>query len=165
MWLIRPFAAEDYPAVKDIFQQGIDSGDASFQSSAPEWEEWNQSRLQDCRLVAIDEKMLIGWAALSGSSGHAFFHGLAEISIYVAHDAQGKGAGQALMQAIIECSEQHGYWSLQAGIFPENIASLKLHQKNGFRIIGTRQRPGRMQDGRWRDVVLLERRSQTVGIL
>jgi len=164
MLSIRPFEAEDYPAVKDIYQQGIDSGDASFQPTAPDWEEWNQSRLQDCRLVAIDEKMLIGWVALSGSSSHAFFHGLAEISIYIARDAQGKGAGQALMQAMIECSEQHGYWSLQAGIFPENIASLKLHQKNGFRIIGTRHRPGRMQDGRWRDVVLLERRSQTVGI-
>ena len=164
MLLIRPFEIEDYPAVKTIFQQGIDSGDATFQPTAPEWEEWNRSKLTDCRLVAADDGAVLGWAALTGSAGHAFFHGLAEISIYVARDAQGQGVGQALMQAMIECSEQHGFWTLTAGIFPENHASLKLHQKNGFRIIGRRERPAQMPDGRWRDVVLLERRSQTIGI-
>ncbi len=163
MLTIRAFETDDYPTLKAIFQQGIDYGDATFQAHAPEWEEWNRSKLDDCRLVATDEKTVVGWAALTGSAGHTFFHGLAEISIYVANEAQGKGIGQALMQALIECSEKHGYWTLTAGIFPENSASLKLHQKNGFRIVGTRERPAQMPDGRWRDVVLLERRSKVVG--
>ena len=163
MLSIRPFEEADYPAIKDIFQQGIDSGNATFQASASDWAEWDRSKLQDCRLLAYEQQSILGWAAISGSAGHAFFHGLAEISLYVANNAQGQGVGQALMQAMIECSEQHGYWTLVAGIFPENIASLKLHQKNGFRVIGTRERPAQMPDGRWRNVVLLERRSQTVG--
>jgi phosphinothricin acetyltransferase len=160
---IRPMQADDYPALQSIFQQGIDSGNATFQTVAPAWEVWDHSKLEDCRLIIQQKTKIIGWAALSGSSGHDFFYGLAEVSIYIAESAQGKGAGSQLMQALIECSEQQGYWTLTAGIFPENEASLKLHQKNGFRIIGTRERPAQMKDGRWRDVVLLERRSQIVG--
>ncbi len=153
----------DYAEVKAIFQQGIASGNATFQPTAPSWDEWNRAKLEDCRLVATDDQSVIGWAALAGASGHPFFYGLAEVSIYIAREAQGKGVGKALMQALIECSERHGYWTLTAGIFPDNHASLRLHQNHGFRIIGHRERPARMPDGRWRDVVLLERRSQIVG--
>lgn len=164
MLTIRPFAIDDYPSVMTIYQQGIDSGNATFLSSPPDWASWNQSRCADCRLIAEYHHKVQGWAALSLVASQPFFSGLAEVSVYVADDAQRQGIGHALLAALIDCSEKAGFWTLHAGIFPENKASIHLHEKNGFRILGVRDKPARMADGRWRDVILMERRSQIVGI-
>ena len=156
-------AADDWAAVRAIYLEGIATGDSTFEKSAPEWVKWDSGHLQTCRLVARREQELLGWAALSPVSGRRVYTGVAEASIYVAARARGKGIGAALISALIQASEQSGIWTLQAGIFPENIASLEVCKKAGFRMVGTRERLGCM-DGRWRDVVLLERRSAVAGV-
>ena len=138
-------------------------GDATFQSKTLDWKSWNQTKLAACRLVAIDNSAVIGWAALSPVSGLCVFKGIAEVSLYISDKAQGKGVGNTLLSALISCSEEQGLWTLQSGIFPENKASLALHKKNGFREVGIREKMGAMQDGTWRDVIFLERRSKVVG--
>jgi L-amino acid N-acyltransferase YncA len=159
---IEPLVAGDWDAVRSIYSQGIATGNATFQQTAPDWEEWNAAHLPGCRLVARAEGAVVGWAALSPVSSRAVYRGVAEVSIYVAEAVRGCGVGASLMARLIVESEADGIWTLQAGIFPENTASIKLHTDAGFRIVGTRSRLGCMH-GRWRDVVLLERRSLTAG--
>lgn len=149
--------------VKRIYLEGIATGHATFQTSAPEWEEWDSSHLPSCRLVAVDDAGLLGWAALTPVSGRCVYAGVAEVSVYVAEKARGKGVGKKLLGALVAESEKHEIWTLQAGIFPENEASIQLHIKSGFRMIGTRERIGKM-NGEWRDTALLERRSKLIGI-
>jgi L-amino acid N-acyltransferase YncA len=149
---------EDWEAVRSIYLQGIATGNATFATSAPDWDEWNATHLPFCRVVARSGVELLGWAALSPWSRRQVYAGVAEISIYVAQQARGRGIGTALMAALIAESEQNGIWTLQAGIFPENEASVALHQRFGFRVVGVRERIGRM-NGLWRDVILMERRS------
>lgn len=164
MHTIRFFQPDDYPSVQSIYLQGIASGDATFLSTPPDWPSWDKSKCNDCRLVATSNDQVIGWAALSPVASQPFFSGLAEVSVYVADQAQGQGVGNALLAALVECSEKAGFWTLHSGIFPENKSSIRVHEKNGFRILGVREKPARMADGRWRDVVLMERRSKTVGV-
>ncbi len=159
---IEPLTADYWEAVRSIFLQGIATGNATFQQTAPDWEEWDAGHLQACRMVARSEQDIVGWAALSPVSRRPVYRGVAEVSIYVAESARGRGIGTRLMAGLIADSEAEGIWTLQAGIFPENTASTALHTRAGFRIVGTRARLGCM-DGRWRDVVLLERRSLAVG--
>lgn len=149
--------------VSRIYEEGLRTGNATFQTSAPEWEEWDSSHIKTCRLLAVENENILGWAALTPVSGRCVYGGVAEISVYVSEDARGKGVGKSLLKSLIEDSEANGFWTLQAGIFPENIASIKIHESAGFRMIGKREKIGRM-NGQWRDTVLLERRSKTVGI-
>jgi phosphinothricin acetyltransferase len=149
-------------AVKKNYEEGIATGNATFQMAAPAYKEWNKDHLPTSRLVAIDNNEILGWAALTPVSGRCVYAGVAEVSVYVTTAARGKGIGNALLQALIKSSEENNLWTLQAGIFPENVASIKLHEANGFRIIGTREKIGKM-NGVWRNTVLLERRSKVVG--
>ena len=159
---IRQFEQTDYPAVKNIYQQGIDTGNATFQRIAKSWEDWNDSMHGHSRLVVVKDDSLLGWAALSPVSNRNVYSGVAEVSVYVASNAQGKGVGKKLLSHLILESENNNIWMLQAGIFPENIGSISLHKSNGFRQLGVREKLGKM-NGIWRDVVLMERRSKTVG--
>ena len=152
-----------WPAVKSIYEQGIATGQATFQTSAPTWEEWNGSHLTHSRLVALENDQVIGWAALTPVSGRCVYAGVAEVSVYIAETSRGKKIGQSLLQALVLSSEKHGLWTLQAGIFPENLASLKIHESCGFRVIGIREKIGQ-HHGIWRDTVLLERRSKTIAL-
>lgn len=158
---IIPLLPEHWPIVKVIYETGLATGHASFQTSAPSWEEWNKSHLAHSRLVAIQDNQVLAWAALTPVSGRCVYAGVAEVSVYVHSDSRGHGVGTALLQALITESERNGLWTLQAGIFPENTASLQLHEKAGFRTIGTREKIGQM-NGIWRDTILLERRSKIV---
>ena len=160
---IRPLLAPDWPAVRAIYLEGIATGNATFETAAPEWERWDASHRQDCRSVAFDHSGVIGFAALSPVSARAVYAGVAEVSVYVAERSRGKGVGATLLRELVVASEAAGVWTMQAGIFPENTASLALHERFGFRVIGRRERIGR-RDGRWRDVVLMERRSASVGV-
>src|SRR4030042_5167638 len=146
------------PAVKEIYQDGIDTGNATFESEAPEWKQWDKSHLRDCRIVAKSEGKIVGWVALSSVSERCAYRGVAEVSLYVKSSARGQGVGKALLKAVIEESERVGIWTLQAGTFPENVASLALQKACGFRIVGTREKIGCM-NGQWRDVVLTYSRS------
>lgn len=160
---IRPMQAADWPSVRAIYLEGIATGNATFAQTAPDWPEWDAGHLPCCRLVAQIDEAVLGWAALSPYSGRYVYCGVAEVSIYVAEPARGSGIGSTLLQTLIDASEAAGIWTLQAGIFPENTASIQLHRRGGFRMVGTRERLGCM-NGRWRDVVLMERRSSVVGM-
>ena len=159
---IVPLRAEHWDAVARIYAQGIATGHATFETEVPSWERWDASHLPDQRLVALREGEVVGWAALSPVSDRCVYGGVAEESVYVAEEARGRGVGQALLEALIERSEAANIWTIQTGIFPENEASVHLHERAGFRIVGTRERLGQ-HGGVWRDVLLLERRSPTVG--
>jgi phosphinothricin acetyltransferase len=159
---IRGMKAHDWPAVLAIYEQGIATGLATLETHVPAWEVWDAAHLPHSRLVADDAGTVTGWAALSPASGRCVYAGVAEVSVYVAAQARGRGVGRRLLQALVEASEHHGLWTLQAGILPENEASVALHLRCGFRIVGRRERLGRLH-GRWRDVLLLERRSTRVG--
>ena len=159
---IETMKPEDWEAVRAIYQQGIATGNATFETEPPEWETWDASHLQKCRLVARAGSQVLGWAALTPVSGRCVYAGVAEVSVYVARAARGRGVGKALLNALITESEQNGIWTLQAGIFPENAASIALHKACGFRGVGYRERIGQM-NGVWRDVILMERRSKVVG--
>jgi phosphinothricin acetyltransferase len=157
-------AREDWPAVARIYGAGIDAGNATFEAEVPSWERWRAARLAEPCLVARDEcGETIGWAALTPASARPVYSGVAEVSIYVDPAQSGRGVGRALLLALVDASERAGLWTLRAGVFPENAASIALHESCGFRLLGTHERIGRMPDGRWRDVVLYERRSDTVG--
>jgi phosphinothricin acetyltransferase len=150
---------DDWPAVSEIYAQGLATGNATFETRVPDWDQWNVTRLPDCRLVARDpDGRILGWAALGRVSRKTFLAGVAEVSVYVAADVRGHGVGRRLLDQLIGASEQAGIWTLQASVFPENEATLKLHQSAGFRIVGRREQIA-MLDGRWRDTILLERRS------
>lgn len=160
--LIDSMVATDWPSVHRIYEQGIASGEATFRTVAPWWQEWNENHLRFCRLVLRLEDEICGWAALSSVSRRAVYSGVAEVSVYVSAPSQGRGYGFRLLEALVDCSEQNGIWTLQASIFPENTASLAIHSKCGFERVGVRKALGCLH-GRWRDVALLERRSCRVG--
>jgi phosphinothricin acetyltransferase len=160
--MIRDLSPSDWPAVRAIYEEGIASGHATFQTEAPTWEQWDASHLPACRLVFVTADAVVGWTAVSPVSSRCVYAGVAEVSIYVAAARRGAGVGRRLLEALVVRSEEHGIWTLQAGIFPENVPSLALHQRCGFHIVGRREKLGQM-NGRWRDVLLLERRSTEVG--
>lgn len=160
---IERLTPADWPSVRAIYLEGIASGHATFETDAPPWEVWDGAHRQDARLVARRGERVVGWAALTRVSGRCVYAGVAEVSVYVAAKARGDGVGRALLEALIAASEDAGVWTLQAGIFPENAASIALHERCGFRAVGRRERLGRL-GGRWRDVLLLERRSARVGV-
>jgi L-amino acid N-acyltransferase YncA len=160
---IVPMQSQHWPTVKVIYEAGLATGNASFQTSAPAWEEWDAAHLKHSRLIALDGDTVLGWAALTPVSGRCVYAGVAEVSVYINPASRGQGVGKALLKALITESEANGLWTLQAGIFPENIPSVKLHEKCGFRVIGTREKIGQMH-GIWRDTVLLERRSKIIAI-
>jgi L-amino acid N-acyltransferase YncA len=151
-----------WPEVKSIYEQGIASGHATFQTSAPDWEDWDKAHIAVPRLVMTEDDRVLAWAALSPVSSRPVYSGVAEVSIYVATGNQGKGIGKYLLEQLIVQSEQNNFWTLQAAIFPENKPSLKIHEQLGFRVIGERERIGKM-NGIWRSTILMERRSKTVG--
>jgi L-amino acid N-acyltransferase YncA len=160
---IIPLTEAHYPDLKRIYLEGIATGNATFETEAPAWDKWNNGHLQHSRFVAIEGNDVMGWAALSPVSGRCVYAGVAEVSIYISAAHRGKGVGKRLMQELITSSESNGLWTLQAGIFSENEASLKLHESHGFRLFGRREKIGKMNNI-WRDTVLLERRSQIIGI-
>jgi L-amino acid N-acyltransferase YncA len=160
---IAAMSPEDWPAVRAIYLDGIATGNATFETAAPAWEKWDASHMQSCRLVARLRGEVVGWAALSPVSSRAVYAGVAENSIYVAKRARGRKIGLRLLTQLVEDSERAGIWTLQTGIFPENPASIAIHERCGFRIVGTRERIGAL-NGRWRDVTLLERRSRITGV-
>lgn len=163
--IIEAMRDDDWEQARAIYLEGIATGDATFETDAPSWEKWNASHLRECRLVARSSSSgrVIGWAALSPVSDRCVYAGVAEVSVYVGEKGRGRGTGRALLEALVEASEKRGIWTLQAGVFPENMASVKLHLRCGFREVGRRERLGK-RDGAWRDVLLLERRSASVGI-
>jgi L-amino acid N-acyltransferase YncA len=161
---IRELLPDDWPAVREIYAQGIATGQATLETSPPEWDVWDRSHVADLRYVTVtDHGEVAGWAALTPVSGRCVYAGVAEMSIYIADAFRGQKIGDLLLKHLIVESEEKGYWTLQASIFPENPASIRLHESNGFRIIGYREKIGKMK-GTWRDVDLLERRSKSVGI-
>lgn len=162
--IVDKMTSADWPQVHAIYLEGIATGNATFETEAPEWERWNSSHLVEARLVARDSigGFVMGWAALSPVSDRCVYAGVAEVSIYIGENFRGQNVGTLLMVELIKQSEAAGFWTLQAGILPENQASLALHQKAGFRVVGRRERIGQMK-GVWRDTLLLERRSPIVG--
>jgi L-amino acid N-acyltransferase YncA len=162
-YVIDRMEAGDWTAVRSIYLEGIQTGQATFETQAPAWESWDASHLSQCRLVARSGGKVAGWAALGPVSSRRVYAGVAETSIYVAESSRGLGIGLALLGALINCSEQHGIWTLQAGILPENESSLALHKRCGFREVGRRERIGKLGQT-WRDVILLERRSKVAGL-
>jgi phosphinothricin acetyltransferase len=154
---VRPLLSSDWPAVAAIFAEGIATGDATFETTVPEWEDWNARHLPEHRYVAEIDNEVVGWIAVIPYSSRAVYRGVGEESIYVSARARGGGVGRALLSTLIERARSGGLWTLQAGIFPENEASLALHRAHGFREVGKRERIGEL-DGVWRDVVLLELR-------
>lgn len=154
---------EHWDAVRSIYVEGIQTGNATFQQSAPGWEEWNKDHLAHSRIVALVDNEVAGWAALTPVSGRCVYAGVGEVSVYVAEKFRGQKIGNALLQELIKQSESNNIWTLQAGIFPENKSSIKVHEANGFRTVGYREKIGQM-NGVWRDTVLMERRSYVVGV-
>jgi len=160
---ISEMSPSDWDEVRRIYAEGIATGHATLETEPPGWDSWDRSHRPDCRLIARGGDRMLGWAALSRVSERCAYGGVAEVSVYVASDARGRGVGKRLLAELIRASEGAGVWMLQAGIFPENRASIALHERCGFRIVGIRERLGKHQ-GVWRDVVLLERRSPGVGV-
>lgn len=163
MIAVRDLLPTDWPAVQAIYRQGIEAGNATFESEAPSWEQFDAARRRDLRLIADDEGVVVGWAAASPVSARPVYSGVVEHSVYVAGDRQGQGIGRALMSALIERAAEVGVWTIQSSIFPENEASLKLHEAAGFRVVGRRERIALMTTGpwvgQWRDTILIERRA------
>jgi phosphinothricin acetyltransferase len=153
---------DDWEAVRAIYREGIATGNATFEADAPDWDAWDKGRRGDCRLVVRFEGRVVGWAALSPVSSRPAYAGVAEVSLYVAASARGRGVGKALMAALIGRSERAGVWTLQGSVFPENAASLALVKACGFREVGRREKVGCL-NGVWRDTILVERRSRAVG--
>jgi phosphinothricin acetyltransferase len=167
-YVINKMMPNDWEQVRRIYQEGMATGHATFEAEAPDWEKWNMAHLLNCRMVARDADKVIGWAGLSPVSQRRVYSGVAEVSLYVSAAKQRQGVGSALLKALIADSEKSGVWTLQAIIFPENKISINLVKKQGFCEVGRRDRLGKMTHGPlaglWRNVVLLERRSQSVGI-
>ncbi|MGE5689003.1 MAG: N-acetyltransferase family protein [Pseudomonadota bacterium] len=159
---VDDLAPDDWPAVAAIFGDGIATGNATFETEVPSWEAWDASHLPAPRLVGRRGGRVVAWAALSPYSARPVYAGVAEESVYVAHGLRGRGVGRTLLDALVRRSEEAGIWTLQAGIFPENLASIRLHAACGFRVVGVRERLGRL-GGVWRDVVLMERRREETG--
>ena len=164
---IEPMKPEDWDQVKAIYEEGIATENATFEPVVPEWGKWDAAHVAEPRLVVKVGGQVAAWAALSRVSARKVYAGIAEVSIYVGGKFTGKGIGDALLGALVAASEKTGFWTLQGGIFPENKASIDLHKKHGFRVLGIREKVGKMAfgklRGKWRDVVLMERRSSVVG--
>ncbi len=163
--IIRPLLASDWDAVSQIYQEGIDTGYATFQPTIPTWEEWDTSRYEHCRFVAATAKsdIVLGWIAIAPFSPRKVYEGVAIHSVYVSSEARGLGVGKLLLQHLISESEKHNIWTLQADILGDNISSIKLHEKCGFRLAGFREKLGNL-NGNWTDIRLYERRSKAVGV-
>ncbi len=161
--LTRPLLLEDWNAVATIYSEGIATGYATFEKQIPTYEVWDKAHLKSCRIVAVNNDIILGWAALSPVSSRCVYGGVAEVSVYVGQAYNRQGVGKQLMNELISQSEKNGYWTLQSGIFPENVGSIALHKKVGFRYLGTRERVGQL-DGIWKDNLLFERRSKIIGI-
>jgi phosphinothricin acetyltransferase len=161
--IVRDLVAADWPAVAAIYAEGIGTGDATFETEVPTWETWNESRDPRCRIVAERDGVVVGFAAVSPVSKRPAYAGVREVMVYVAAHARGAGIGGTLMRDLVARTEAAGIWTLQASIFPENVASIRAHEREGFRAVGRRERIGR-RDGRWRDTVIVERRSASVGL-
>ncbi|HYN85282.1 MAG TPA: GNAT family N-acetyltransferase [Pyrinomonadaceae bacterium] len=167
-FVIEEMRESDWEAVRAVYAEGLATGDATFETEPPAWERWDASHLRFARLVARTREgggagHVAGWAALSPVSSRCVYAGVAEVSVYVAAAWRGRGVGRALLDALVAASERAGVWTLQAGIFPENAASVRLHERCGFRVVGRRERVGRLR-GAWRDTLLLERRSRVAGV-
>lgn len=160
---IRPLVASDWKSVATIYLEGIATGLATFEKTVPLFKDWDASHIQSCRFVATKENNILGWAALSPVSSRCVYGGVAEVSVYISKNARGLGVGTKLLKHLILESEKEGIWTLQSGIFPENIGSIKLHEKTGFRYIGQREKIGKL-DRIWKDNVLFEKRSKKIGI-
>lgn len=161
-YTIEILSPADWEEVRSIYLAGIRTGQATFETEAPDWERWDAVHLKECRLVARVETLVAGWAALSPISARRAYAGVAEVSVYVGENFRGLRIGRALLESLVECSERHGLWTLQAGIIAENESSLAIHRRCGFREVGRRERIGQL-NGSWRDVILMERRSKVVG--
>ena len=161
-FIIDQMIPGDWEQVRAIFLEGIATGYTTFETDAPSWEKWDASHFQIARLVARKGDKVLGWAALAAVSNRDAYRGVAELSVSVKEESRGRGIGRALLEALIEISERSEIWTLQAAIFPENIASVKLHLRCGFREVGRRERIGKL-NGIWRDTLLFERRSKTAG--
>jgi phosphinothricin acetyltransferase len=161
--IIQPMTMADWPQMVAIYKQGMATGLGTFETVAPSWEEWNAARSPHSRLVARDDGAVVGWAAVSPVSKRACYSGVAEIAVYVAEAARGRGVGRALLSALIASSEANGIWTLQGVTMAANAASIAVQQSCGFRMVGRRERIGK-RDGVWHDTVILERRSATVGV-
>lgn len=162
--IIRQMREEDWPDVAEIYRQGIITGKATFQNEIPSFEEWNSAHLSTCRLVAFEDNKGVGWVSLSRVSSRPVYAGVAEVSLYIAADARGKGIGKQLLNQLILESEKSGFWLLQSGIMEDNETSIALNETCGFRKVGYRERIGRDSNGKWRSTVLMERRSSITGI-
>lgn len=166
--VVRAMDDKDAAAVVEVYRAGIEGGNATFEMQAPDWSAWSADHLSHSRLAATVDGRMVGWAALAAVSKRAVYSGVAEVSVYVASEARGQGIGSRLMAALIESAETNRVWTLQASIFEENSASLRLHRRHGFREVGRRERIGLMRHGpyagQWRDTILMERRSEKVGV-
>lgn len=160
---IKKMKPNDWEAVFSIYLEGIATGLATFETTVPNYETWNKAHLTDCRLIATENNEVLGWSALSPVSSRCVYGGVAEISVYISKKSRGLGIGKQLLEQLILESESAGIWSLQSGVFPENIGSIKLHENVGFRYIGKKERIGKLH-GIWKDNLLFERRSKKVGI-
>ena len=161
--IVRTMEASDWEDVSRIYLEGIATGFATFETKVPTYDQWDSAHTKQCRLVAENDGEILGWAALSPVSSRCVYGGVGEVSVYISDKSRGKGVGKLLMQHLIEESEKAGLWTIQSGIFPENTASIKLHEKAGFRYIGKRELVGKIH-GVWKDNLLFERRSSKVGI-
>lgn len=159
-YIVDRMKADDWEQVRSIYLEGIATGHATFETDAPSWDEWDAVHLRGVRLVARVKDSVLGWAALSPVSSRRVYSGVAEVSVYVGELGRGQGIGRALLEALVEESERNGIWTLQAGIFPENVASVRLHLRCGFREVGRRERIGKLH-GVWHDTLLLERRTRS----
>ena len=162
-FVIEKMKDEDWSKVASVYREGIATGNSTLEKEPPEWEKWDKDHLRNCRLVARAQGKVIGWAALSPVSTRCAYSGVAEVSLYITTSARGIGVGKTLFRAVIKESEQAGIWTLQGQIFPENISSIAMSKSCGFREVGYREHIGQM-NGVWRDVILMERRSKTVGV-
>jgi phosphinothricin acetyltransferase len=164
---VRAMTADDWPAVERIYREGIATGNATFEAEPPGWDEFDHGKVQHPRLVAVNDDSVVGWAAASRVSSRCVYEGVIEHSVYVSADARGTGVGRALLDVFLTGCDEAGVWTVQSGVFPENLPSLALHHALGFRDVGTRERVGKMTygpyAGLWRDVVMIERRSAITG--
>ena len=161
--MIRHMAPADWQDVKSIYEEGIKTKNATFETQAPTYEKWMDAAHPNCHLIAEEKGRVLAWAKVLYTSARPVYSGVGEVSIYVHPDAKGRGVGGKLLRELIAVSERQGFWTLKAVIFPENIASIRLHEKCGFRVLGIHEKMGKM-DGVWRDNVVMERRSTVVGI-
>jgi len=161
--MIREMIPNDSTRILEIYKMGLDTRNATFETIVPSWTEWDSTHLNHSRFVYLESDKILGWIALSHVSARKVYEGIAEVSVYIDTNILGKGIGSKLMEKVIMSSEMHGIWTLYSSVFPENVATLKLHDKFGFRVIGTRKKIAKL-DNKWRDTVLLERRSKKIGI-